>query len=81
MLPNIGLPELVLILVIALVLFGPRKLPDLGRALGQGLREFRKASRDVAGEIEAAVREDNESGKPATDPARRTAADRTEPRD
>jgi sec-independent protein translocase protein TatA len=39
--PNIGLPELLVVLVIALVIFGPKKLPELGRSLGRGIREFR----------------------------------------
>jgi TatA/E family protein of Tat protein translocase len=44
---NIGPLELVLILLIALVVVGPRKLPDLGRTIGNGLKEFRKAQDDV----------------------------------
>lgn len=40
----IGFPELVLVLVIALVVFGPNKLPEIGRSLGQGLREFKQAT-------------------------------------
>ena len=47
---NIGGPELLLILLIIFVLFGARKLPEIGRGLGQGIREFRKASRDVPDE-------------------------------
>jgi len=39
---NIGMTELILILVIALVVFGPGKLPEVGKALGKGLQEFRK---------------------------------------
>lgn len=39
--PNVGLPELLVVLVIALVIFGPKKLPELGRSLGRGIREFR----------------------------------------
>jgi Tat protein translocase TatB subunit len=44
---NIGPLELMLILLIALVVVGPRKLPDLGRTIGNGLREFRKAQDEV----------------------------------
>ena len=39
--PNIGAPELAIILVIVLVIFGPKRLPDLGRSLGRGMREFK----------------------------------------
>lgn len=46
--PNIGAPELIVILVIALLIIGPGKLPDVGSALGRSIREFRKASSDVA---------------------------------
>ena len=41
---RIGLQELILILVVALLVFGPQKLPEIGKALGKGLREFKKAS-------------------------------------
>lgn len=44
---NIGAPEMILILVIALIVFGPGKLPEIGGAIGKGIREFRKASLDV----------------------------------
>ncbi len=47
---HLGVPELILILFIALIIFGPGKLPDVGRAVGKALREFRRASRDLAGE-------------------------------
>jgi len=43
---SLGMPEILLILVIALIVFGPRKLPELGKSLGQGLAHFRKASED-----------------------------------
>ena len=39
--PNIGLPEIIIVLVIALVIFGPKRLPELGRSLGNGMREFK----------------------------------------
>ncbi len=44
---NIGMPELILILVVALLIFGPTKLPELARSLGRGLAEFRRASSDL----------------------------------
>ncbi|MCD0156388.1 MULTISPECIES: twin-arginine translocase TatA/TatE family subunit [unclassified Deinococcus] len=45
--PNIGAPELLVILLVALVVFGPRKLPELGKSLGNGLREFRKSTQGL----------------------------------
>ncbi|MDF2570909.1 MAG: tatA [Sporomusa sp.] len=44
---SFSMPELVLILVIALVVFGPGKLPEVGKAIGKGIQEFRKASTDI----------------------------------
>lgn len=46
-LPNIGFGELLLILVVALIFFGPKKLPEIGRTVGTAIREFRKASQDL----------------------------------
>jgi sec-independent protein translocase protein TatA len=43
MLPNVGAGELVLLFLVALVLFGPQRLPEIGRTIGRGLREFRAA--------------------------------------
>ena len=39
--PNIGAPEIIIILVVVLLIFGPKRLPDLGRSLGSGMREFK----------------------------------------
>ncbi|HEN20605.1 MAG TPA: twin-arginine translocase TatA/TatE family subunit [Desulfobacteraceae bacterium] len=44
---GIGMPELIIILVIALIVIGPSKLPDLARALGKGMAEFKKAAHDI----------------------------------
>jgi sec-independent protein translocase protein TatA len=41
--PNIGLPEILVVLVIALIVFGPKRLPELGRSMGKGIREFKGA--------------------------------------
>ena len=47
--PNIGLPEILIVLVIALIVFGPKRLPELGRSLGKGINEFKSS---VSGEDE-----------------------------
>ena len=39
--PNIGAPEIIIVLVVVLLIFGPKRLPDLGRSLGRGMREFK----------------------------------------
>lgn len=44
---GIGLPELIIILVVALIVFGPKKLPELAKALGRGMSEFKKASEEI----------------------------------
>lgn len=51
MLSNIGVPGLVLILVLALIIFGPKKLPEVGRAFGQTLREFKKSTRELTSDV------------------------------
>jgi TatA/E family protein of Tat protein translocase len=50
------MPELVIILVIALIIFGPRKLPELGRSLGKSLGEFKRASNELRNTLEEEVR-------------------------
>ena len=52
----LGFTEILIILVLALLLFGPRRLPELGRAIGKGLAEFRRASNDLRSTIEDEVR-------------------------
>ncbi|WP_216829811.1 twin-arginine translocase TatA/TatE family subunit [Alkalihalobacterium elongatum] len=47
MLQNIGVPGLILVLIIALVIFGPSKLPEIGRAAGRTLSEFKSATKDL----------------------------------
>ncbi|MGE5371744.1 MAG: twin-arginine translocase TatA/TatE family subunit [Solirubrobacterales bacterium] len=53
---NVGPWELILILAIALIIFGPGKLPDVGKSLGKGINEFRRASNEVQREISEAVK-------------------------
>ena len=50
---GIGMPELIIILVIALIVIGPSKLPDLARALGKGMAEFKKATQDIKESLDA----------------------------
>lgn len=53
---SIGMPELIIIFVIALIIFGPRKLPELGRSLGRSLNEFKKASNDLQHTLEQEIK-------------------------
>jgi sec-independent protein translocase protein TatA len=50
------MPELIIILVIALIIFGPRKLPELGRSLGKSIGEFKKASNELRSTLEEEIR-------------------------
>jgi sec-independent protein translocase protein TatA len=56
MLGSIGMPELIIIFVIALIIFGPRKLPELGRSLGKSLAEFKRASNELRSTLEEEIR-------------------------
>jgi sec-independent protein translocase protein TatA len=53
---SIGMPELIIILVIALIIFGPRKLPELGRSLGRSIGEFKRASNELRNTLEEEIR-------------------------
>ncbi len=62
---SIGMPELLIIFVIALIVFGPRKLPELGRSLGKSLGEFKRASNDLRNTLEEEIHvEDQTSREP-----------------
>jgi sec-independent protein translocase protein TatA len=67
--PNIGAPELIIILIVLLLVVGPGKLPEIGSAFGKTLREFRKASTELQETAESATR--------LTDPPRPAAAGAT----
>lgn len=61
--PSIGFGEIVIVLLFALIIFGPKRLPEMGRTVGKGLKEFRKAASDLRQELEADdIRKDLESG-------------------
>lgn len=57
---NLGFPELVVIFVIALLVFGPRKLPELGKSLGKSLAEFKRATNELKKTWEEEVRTEEE---------------------
>jgi sec-independent protein translocase protein TatA len=73
---DIGLQELVLIFVIALIVFGPKNLPQLGRSLGRAMREFRRASDEFRSTIETnlKINEPDPVPEPAAQPAQAEAA-------
>jgi len=77
---SLGLPELLMIFAVALIVFGPRKLPEIGRTLGKALNEFKKATDDLKSTIEREVRveETRQALSPLINPATYTVS-RAEP--
>jgi len=69
MLGSIGMPELIIIFVIALIIFGPRKLPELGRSLGKSLAEFKRASNELRSTLEEEIRLEDQQKPVAAAPA------------
>ena len=62
----IGSMELIVILILALLVFGPKRLPDMGRSLGKAIREFRNAGKEIQNDIvESMDKDDRDSTKPA----------------
>lgn len=67
---GIGMPELIVILVIALIVIGPQKLPEIAKSLGKGLAEFKRASEDFQRSVETESRRDTTTAdaEPAAEP-------------
>jgi sec-independent protein translocase protein TatA len=74
---SIGMPELIIILTIALIIFGPRKLPELGRSLGKSLHEFKRASNELKNTLDEEIRieEQKSADRQRTPEARPRPAD------
>jgi len=70
---GIGMPELIVILVIALIVIGPQKLPDLARSLGKGLAEFKRATEDFKQNVEDEARAQDEKESIAKEVAAKEA--------
>ncbi len=72
---GIGMPELIVIFIVALLVFGPKKLPDLGKALGRGLAEFKRASEELKEGLTTDFRLEDEEKPPkqATPPQEKPA--------
>ncbi len=71
---GIGTPELIIILIVALIVIGPKKLPDIAKALGRALGEFRRATDELKENIDLASME---SWSPTTPPAPKHSAENT----
>src|SRR5580765_5848170 len=65
---SIGMPEMLVILVIALIIFGPRKLPELGKSLGKSLAEFKRASNDLRNTLEEEIKVEEQQNVKRTAP-------------
>src|SRR5689334_17862775 len=72
---SLGFPELILVFVVALLVFGPKKLPELGKSLGKGLREFRRATDDLKATWDDQIKDAENSIKDVKDTVNSAAAD------
>jgi sec-independent protein translocase protein TatA len=72
----LGYTEVLLILAVVLILFGAKKIPELAKGLGSGIKEFKKATRDVQEDLQRAIEDD----EPSPPPRRKPVAERTEPK-
>jgi sec-independent protein translocase protein TatA len=67
--PSVGPLEIIVLIVLALVFFGAKRLPELGKGLGQGIREFKKASKDIRAELDDSFKDDPKPVNNSTDKA------------
>jgi TatA/E family protein of Tat protein translocase len=75
--PQLGFSEMLVILVIALLVFGPKKLPELGKSLGKGIREFKKATNDLKSNWEDHIRDAENSVEDVKQDVKQTIHDTT----
>ncbi|WP_160721181.1 twin-arginine translocase TatA/TatE family subunit [Bacillus sp. USDA818B3_A] len=61
MFSNIGVPGLILILTLALIIFGPKKLPEIGKAFGQTLKEFKKSTRELTDDVMEDIKDEKQN--------------------
>lgn len=73
-LPNLGFPEILLILVLALLLFGPKKLPEIGRSLGKSFREFKRGTSGFLENLDKAPEDGETKTEPLPRPDAKVAA-------
>lgn len=79
---SIGMPELMIIFVIALIIFGPRKLPELGRSMGRSLSEFKRASNELRSTLDEEIRVESSTPKPThPEPKERVQDTGTDPQE
>lgn len=77
----IGIPGIILILVVALLLFGPNKLPELGRAFGRTLQEFKRGARDVISEDDSSKQDSTKQDGSKQELSKDNAHEQTEKKD
>lgn len=63
MFSNIGVPGMILIIILALIVFGPKKLPEMGRAVGETLKEFKKSTKELTNDVIDEVEEVKKEAK------------------
>ena len=71
---SVGVPELIIIFTIALIIFGPRKLPELGKSLGKSLAEFKRASNELKSTLDEEIRTEERRSAERQEPPRVAAA-------